>query len=59
MFSVFSWAAQDFKRMKYTLAMFLCKMSEMTAYMLRKSSRFRRETYNCLSSCSFRANWMV
>ena len=40
-----------------TLEIFLCSMSVITAYTLRKSERFCLAMYNCLSSCSFNANY--
>lgn len=45
------------KGTRITLEMFLCSISVMTAYTLRKSERFCLAMYSCLSSCSFNANY--
>lgn len=47
----------DRERSIVTLVMFLCSMSVMTAYTLRKSERFCLAMYSCLSSCSLNANY--
>lgn len=45
------------KGTRVTLEMFLCTISVMIAYTLRKSERFCLAMYSCLSSCSFNANY--